>query len=80
MKFGLKRIAAWTLTLAVLAVVVPAARAIADEYVLGPEDVISISVYLHPDLDRTTAITVDGTITYPPAGGIKAAGLTTVAP
>jgi len=49
----------------------------ADEYVLGVEDVVAISVYLHPELERTAAIDADGNITVPPVGLIKAAGLTT---
>jgi FlaA1/EpsC-like NDP-sugar epimerase/protein involved in polysaccharide export with SLBB domain/lipopolysaccharide/colanic/teichoic acid biosynthesis glycosyltransferase len=48
----------------------------AQEYVLGPEDVITISVYLHPELERSVAISVDGNITFPPLGELKAAGLT----
>jgi polysaccharide export outer membrane protein len=44
---------------------------------LGVEDVVAISVYLHPELERTAAIDADGNITVPPVGLIKAAGLTT---
>lgn len=47
------------------------------DYVLGPEDVVSISVWLHPELERTTKIGADGNITFPPIGDIQAAGLTT---
>jgi polysaccharide export outer membrane protein len=53
------------------------ATSTADEYVLGVEDVVAISVYLHPELERTAAIDADGNITVPPVGLIKAAGLTT---
>jgi len=51
--------------------------AIADpEYTLGVEDQISISVWLHPELDRTVSVQTDGNIVFPPLGEIKAAGLT----
>ena len=53
------------------------ATSTADEYVLGVEDVVSISVYLHPELERTTVVDADGNITVPPVGLIKAAGFST---
>lgn len=46
------------------------------DYVLGPEDVIDVSVWLHPELERQLEIKVDGSITFPPIGKIEAAGLT----
>lgn len=48
----------------------------AQEYVLGPEDVLAISIYLHPELERSVAIDAQGNITFPPIGNMKAAGLT----
>jgi len=48
----------------------------AEEYVLGPEDVIQVSVWLHPELDKSVSIGPDGTLTFAPAGEVKAAGLT----
>ena len=62
---------ATTLTLAS-----PALAAAAD-YVLGPEDELSISVWLHPELEKKVTIAMDGTITYQPLGDVPAAGLTT---
>lgn len=53
----------------------PSARA--EDYVLGPEDVIAVSVWLHPELERSITISADGNITLPPVGELKAAGLTT---
>lgn len=50
--------------------------AIAQEYVLGVEDVVSISIYLHPELERSLAIDAEGNLTLPPVGPIKAAGMT----
>lgn len=61
----------------VLAVLAPARVARAEDYVLGPEDVVAVSVWLHPELERSVTVSADGNITLPPVGDIKAAGLTT---
>ena len=66
----------WVVLCAMLGVAAGPELAAAEEYVLGPEDVVSISVYLHPELERTSAIDLDGTLTVPPIGSIKAIGLT----
>lgn len=50
--------------------------AVAEDYVLGADDVIQISVWLHPELERTVTIGSDGTIVYPPIGTVQAGGLT----
>lgn len=49
----------------------------AEEYVVGPEDVLSISVWDAPDISRTVAVRVNGTISLPPLGDVMAAGKTT---
>jgi polysaccharide export outer membrane protein len=46
------------------------------EYVIGPGDVLSISVWRHPDLDREVVVRSNGMMTFPPVGELKAAGLT----
>jgi polysaccharide export outer membrane protein len=46
----------------------------AGAYVLGPDDVIEISVWRHPDLDRVIAISPDGNIALPLLGMIRASG------
>ena len=48
----------------------------ADEYVLGAEDVLNISVWERSDLTRTVTVHVGGTITFPPLGQVPAAGKT----
>lgn len=53
-----------------------AAPAQAQDYVLGAEDVVTISVYLHPELERTVAVNVQGNVSFPPLGDVAAAGQT----
>jgi polysaccharide biosynthesis/export protein len=66
----------WKLRLAVLAIgaVVPA-WALAAGRVLTPQDSISIKVVNQPDMDTTTRVETDGTISFPYVGRIRAAGL-----
>jgi polysaccharide export outer membrane protein len=47
------------------------------EYLLGPEDVVSITVWEHPELSRTAVVRADGTLTLPPLGDVAAAGKST---
>ena len=55
----------------------PAVRlAHAEAYVIGPEDVLQVSVWMHPELERAVTVGADSTITFPPVGVLKAAGLT----
>ncbi len=46
------------------------------EYVIGIEDVLQVSVWAHPELERTVNVGPQGTIIFPPIGEIKATGLT----
>ena len=46
------------------------------EYLIGPGDVLSISVWRHPDLERNVVVRSSGTITFPPVGDLTAAGRT----
>jgi polysaccharide export outer membrane protein len=44
---------------------------------IGPEDIINITVYGHADLSTQVAIGADSAFSYPLLGRVKAAGLTT---
>ena len=45
-----------------------------EEFVLGIEDKLSISVWKEPDLSKTVSIRPDGKITFPLVGDVQAAG------
>jgi polysaccharide export outer membrane protein len=47
------------------------------EYRIGQGDNLNISVWRHPDLERTVVVRANGLITFPPIGDVTAAGLTT---
>jgi len=49
----------------------------AEDYTIGPEDVLSISVWQHPELDKILTVSSRGMISFPPIGEIKVSGLTT---
>ncbi|MGH9864594.1 MAG: polysaccharide biosynthesis/export family protein, partial [Candidatus Acidiferrales bacterium] len=51
--------------------------AFAADYRIGAEDLIEISVYGAPDLDRTVRVPEDGWISVPLAGDVEAMGSTT---
>lgn len=46
------------------------------EYVLGPADVIDVTVNNHSELDKTLTVLPDGKIAFPSVGEMKAAGKT----
>ena len=47
------------------------------EYQIGPEDILDISVWKEPDLQRQVLVRPDGGISFPLAGDTQAAGRTT---
>src|SRR5690348_1925101 len=59
-----------------LGVFVPASALAAGGRVLTSQDVVSIKVVNQPDMDTTTRVETDGTISFPYVGRIRAAGLT----
>lgn len=46
----------------------------AEDYVIGPQDVLAIQVFDQPDLGGSYTVDIDGTFTFPLIGRIKAAG------
>ena len=47
-----------------------------EKYLLGPEDVIEVSVWKEPDMTKQLVVQPDGKISYPLVGEIRAAGKT----
>src|SRR5262249_47998288 len=47
------------------------------EYIIGPEDVLGVSVWREPELTARVAVRPDGKIDLPLVNDIKASGLTT---
>jgi polysaccharide export outer membrane protein len=52
---------------------------VAPDYVLGPEDAISVNIWKQPELSGSLGIRPDGKITLPLLGDLQAAGLTPMA-
>lgn len=55
---------------------VPATSELSPDYVIGPEDVLQITVFDVPDLNQTVRVANDGTIGLPLLGRVEASGLT----
>ena len=47
----------------------------AAQYKLCPQDVLEVSIWQHEDLTRILTVASEGTITYPLAGTVQAAGM-----
>lgn len=54
----------------------PGAIVAPTDYIIGPEDVLEISVWREPDLQREVLVRPDGRISFPLAGDVKAADKT----
>lgn len=48
-----------------------------DDYIIGPEDILEISVWRNPDLSREVMVRPDGKISLPLIGDVKAVGRST---
>jgi len=72
MKQGLR----WTLFALAYLVIAPCIAA-AKGYVMGPGDVIKITVFQNPEMATETRVSEAGTITFPLVGTVEVGGLTT---
>jgi len=57
-------------------VIQEANRQVANEFLLGPEDVVEVTVWRNQDLSRTITVRPDGMISLPLIGDVQASGLT----
>ncbi len=57
-------------------VIQEASRQVANEFLLGPEDVVEVTVWRNQDLSRTITVRPDGMISLPLIGDVQASGLT----
>lgn len=64
---------------AVVFISVIGAQLCAQEYIIGPDDELSITFWQQPNLNTVVRVTKNGTINLPVIGTIKAAGLTSSA-
>ena len=46
------------------------------QYLIGPEDILEISVWKNPDLSKVVTVRPDGMLSLPLIGDVKAAGIT----
>jgi len=53
----------------------PASVAVPQEYRIGPEDLVEITVFEAPELNRTARVSASGEISLPLIGAVKAVGL-----
>jgi polysaccharide export outer membrane protein len=44
------------------------------EYLIGPGDILSVTVWRHPELEKQVVVRSNGIITFPPVGDLRAAG------
>ena len=51
---------------------------VTDDYIIGPEDVLEISVWRTPELSRQVMVRPDGRVSLPLIGDVTAVGLTTL--
>ncbi len=70
------KLAAVFLLACALSLLVPSGAAAQTDYVIGPQDVLTVTVYDHADLSGKFSVEADGTLTFPLIGRVKAAGLT----
>ena len=65
-----------SLVLALTVVLAGAPSAQPNEYIVGPQDVLTVTVYDQADLSGKFQVDADGTFTFPLIGRVKAGGLT----
>ena len=70
------KLAAALVLVCACALVAPPLAAAQTDYLIGPQDVLTVTVYDHADLSGKFTVDADGSMTFPLIGRVKAAGLT----
>jgi polysaccharide export outer membrane protein len=68
----------WTLAVAIVLTALPLAAAAWQsnaEYIIGPQDLLAITVFDQPDLSGKYTVEADGTFSFPMIGRVKAGGV-----
>ncbi len=65
------------LTICLGLLIIPTSLHSQGDYLLGPEDMIEITVWGHEDLRRTIPVSLEGTITFPMIEEVRAVGKST---
>lgn len=73
---GFPRFCAWLLASLCLALTLTF-PAFAQDYTIGPRDILNITVWAHADLSKDYPVDPDGFVPFPLVGRVKANGLTT---
>jgi polysaccharide export outer membrane protein len=73
---GKSRLSIWALGFALLVTADVRAEPAKEDYRIGPEDILSISVWDNKDLDQVVFVRPDGKISLPLVGQVQAGGLT----
>jgi polysaccharide export outer membrane protein len=63
--------------LSAIVIAVPSSVAAQVDYILGPEDILDVIVWGHDDLKREIPVSLEGNISFPLIGEVRAAGITT---
>jgi len=74
----MRTLCGWLIATLLLSSAGLAAAESADGYRISPEDVLEISVWKEPDLQRKVVVRPDGGLSFPLAGDMQAAGLTPI--
>jgi len=67
----------WIISLFFVFILVLSSKAFADEYIIGPDDLLYVEVWKDENLTKTLPVDKDGNITLPYIKDVKVAGLTT---
>ena len=72
-----KKITLMLFAVSLISLVITSGVSYGQQYVIGADDVLHISVWANPDLNLTVPVRPDGMISFPLVGDVRAAGMST---